>query len=265
MIAYLVGHFRYDTMNSWNAATSYAAKVKVQYLSFPNNEVRNRAYDLLQTDEAMNDVRFIMQEFDEDHNYEWQVGFNGRSNGYIVLYHGGRKKSEHKSICTNCGQRNFCSVLPPPTNKEEQLRNYYSGHQFWVAEVYLGQDEVKAIGLLDADVIRLINGWRSTQELKWTSTTNMCGACHKPSRVNRDIYETFAQPGKGVDMGEDFAAWDMYSLKQRVKLVMEFDKMVERCKKAFVKFCVNHEAVEETYSVPQKHLVAKKILLNHRQ
>lgn len=204
MIAYLVGHFRYDTMNSWNASTSYAAKVKIQHLTFPNNEVRNRAYDLLQTDEAFDNVRFIMQQFDEDHDYEWQVGFNGRSGGYIVLYHGGRKDTGHKSRCTSCGQLNFTKI-------EEN--------------------------------------------------SNKCGRCNQPTRVNLTAprMQSFTLPGKSTDMGEDFVEWDMYSLKQRVKLVMEFDRMVEQCIKAFVDFCTNHEAVEETYHVPKTHLVAKEI------
>lgn len=202
MIAYLVGHFRYDTMNSWNRTTSYAANVKIYNINFPNKEVQSRAYDLLGTENVMDDVQDIMQQFGEDHDYEWQVGFNGRSGGYIVLYQGGRKKSEHKSVCTKCGQRNFKEASP---------------------------------------------------------TANVCGRCHEPARVNREFYEIFTKPGKGTDMGEDFEEWDTYSLKQRVKLVMEFDRMVEQCTKAFVDFCVDNEAVEETVMVPQKHLVARNL------
>ena len=259
MIAFLKGHFRYDTMNSWNASSSYAANVKVQRLTFPSNEVRNRAYDLVQTDEAMDDVRFIMQEFDRDHNYEWQVGFNGRSNGYIVLYQGGRKKSEHKSVCTNCGQRNFRSVLAPAVTKEDQLKHYMVSHNLWTAAVTNQQPEVKAIGLADEEVARLIDLWRSTKELEWVSSNNVCGVCHEPSRVNRETYETFAYPGKGVDQGEDFKDWDTGSLKDRVRLVMEFDRMVEQCIAAFVNFCAGHEAVEETCMVPKQRLVAKEV------
>lgn len=200
MIAYLTGHFRYDTMNSWNASTSYAAKVKIQNLTFPNKEAESRAYDLVQTEEAMEGVRFIMQEFDEDHDYEWQVGFNGRSGGYIVLYHGGKKPSEYKRVCYDCGQKNY---------RAESVK---------------------------------------------------CGNCGSDNMHNYSGFETFTYPGKNVDMGEDFVEWDMHSLKQRVRLVMEFDRMVEQCMKAFVDFCTNHEAVEQTFQVPQKRLVAKEII-----
>lgn len=259
MIAYLSGHFRYDTMNSWNRATSYAANVKIHKLTFPNNEVRNRAYDLLQTDEAFDDVRFIMGEFDKDHDYEWQVGFNGRSGGYIVLYQGGRKKSDHKSVCTNCGQRNFKLVLPPLAGKEGQLRDYVVSHPYWTAETYPAEPSVQAIGIPNDDVVRLIKEWRAAYDMKWVSTSNVCGNCKEAARVNREFYETFTHPGRGTDMDEDFQEWDTQSLKNRVKLVMEFDRMVEQCIKAFVDFCVGHEAVEETYMVPKKRLVTKEL------
>lgn len=107
MIDYLSNHFRYHTMNSWNRSTSYAANVKIHNLKFKTKEGRNRAYDLLNTDGAMDDVNFILHEFDESHDYQWQAGFNGRSGGYIVLYQGGRRPSEYKRVCYSCGQKNY--------------------------------------------------------------------------------------------------------------------------------------------------------------
>jgi hypothetical protein len=199
MIEFLSGHFRYDTMNSWNAATSYAANVKLSRLTFPNSEARNRAYDLIQTDEAMLEVNSIIREFDEAHDYEWQAGFNGRSAGYIVLYRGGRKPSEYKRICHDCGQKNF------------------------------------------------------------RADSTKCGRCGSENMHDFSDHETFTYPGKGVDAGEDFEGWDTDSLRKRVSLVMQFDRMVERCVAAFVAFCVNHEAEEETYLEPKKRLVAKEI------
>ena len=44
------------------------------------------------------------------HNYRWQAAFNGRSGGYLVLYQGELRSTEHRSYCTCCGQRNFRSV-----------------------------------------------------------------------------------------------------------------------------------------------------------
>jgi hypothetical protein len=36
----------------------------------------------------------LMNNFDEAHLFKWQVGTNGRSGGYIVLYQGGIKKGQ---------------------------------------------------------------------------------------------------------------------------------------------------------------------------
>ncbi len=199
MIDYLSDHFRYDTMNSWNGATSYAANVKIHRLEFPSNEVRNRAYDLLQTDEAYDDVKFLMDEFAERHGYEWQMGFNGRSGGYIVLYQGGERKSDHKSVCIRCGQRNFT----------------------------LATDENKR-----------------------------CGRCGADARVNREFHEIYTSPGVGTDQGESFEDWDTCRLRERVKLIMDFDRTVEACKRAFVQFCVEHKPEEETYQVPATRMIA---------
>ena len=109
MIEFLSEHFRYDTMNSWNAATSYARNVKLNRLAFPSSEVRNRAYDLLGVDYVFDEcgVNELIHAFNEDHNYEYQIGFNGRSGGYMVLYQGGRKPSEYKTRCHDCFQKNY--------------------------------------------------------------------------------------------------------------------------------------------------------------
>ena len=48
MIDFLSNHFRYDTMNSWNQATSYANKVKVWDV-IPN-ELQNKVFELMDTD-----------------------------------------------------------------------------------------------------------------------------------------------------------------------------------------------------------------------
>lgn len=202
MIEYLSGHYRYNTMNSWNRATSYAKCVKLSHMTFPDNETRNRAYDLLGTEEVFEEVRFIMDQFAANHYYEWQAGFNGRSAGYIVLYHGGRKPSEYKSWCSRCGQGNFSEAT-------------------------------------DAD--------------------KRCGVCKADARYNQQRYQTFTYPGKGVDEDEDFSEWDTYRLRERVKLIMEFDRMVEDCERAFIGFCKTHKAEERVISVPKTITVAVEV------
>lgn len=109
MTDYLRNHFRYSTMNSWNQATSYACNLKIYRLGL-NAEVESKLYDMLDTQEFYFARRELMNLFDEQHQYRWQVGFNGRSGGYLVLYEGGIKPTGHLSYCTCCGQRNYRSV-----------------------------------------------------------------------------------------------------------------------------------------------------------
>lgn len=74
-------------MNSWNASTSYANKVKI-YSVIPN-ELQNKVYEMIDSEGFYDEINWILEDFSRDHNFEYQAGFNGRSGGYIVLYQGG--------------------------------------------------------------------------------------------------------------------------------------------------------------------------------
>jgi hypothetical protein len=109
MVEFLTGHFRYSTMNSWNGSYSYAANVKIDRR--PELKGLDNAYEMLGQEDAFFWVNDRMADFARRHEYRYQMGFNGRSGGYIVLYRGGTKPSEYKSRCTECGQRNYKSLL----------------------------------------------------------------------------------------------------------------------------------------------------------
>lgn len=109
MTRYLQNHFRYDTMNSWNAATSYACNLKIHKLGLCH-EIESKLYDMLQIQDFFDAQQELMDAFAEAHQYRWQVGMNGRSGGYLVLYEGGIKPTGHLSYCRHCYQRNFKSV-----------------------------------------------------------------------------------------------------------------------------------------------------------
>lgn len=109
MTQFLQNHFRYDTMNSWNGATSYACNLKIHKLGLCS-EIENKLYDMLQVQDFFDAQRDLMDAFNEVHQYRWQVGMNGRSGGYLVLYEGGIKPTGHQSYCRSCGQRNYTSV-----------------------------------------------------------------------------------------------------------------------------------------------------------
>ncbi len=95
-------------MNSWNLSQAPAYNLKIYNVIDSN--LQDKVYELIESEEFYFDINLLIEEFNESNNYEWQAGFNGRSGGYLVLYKGGKKKSEHKSYCTNCGQRNFTSI-----------------------------------------------------------------------------------------------------------------------------------------------------------
>lgn len=106
MLNFLKGHFRYDTLNSWNRSTSYAVNVKVSHLDL-TKEQRDACYELLDVPGSW-DVSCYnerLREFDCSWSHSWQIGTNGRSGGYLVLYQGGQKPSGYKQVCGDCGQR----------------------------------------------------------------------------------------------------------------------------------------------------------------
>jgi hypothetical protein len=89
MIEFLSNHFRYDTDNS---STSYASNVKIHKLGLDESTC-NKISDLIQCDEFQDSINTIINDFGKNHNYLWQVGFNGRSGGYLVLYQGEKRPS----------------------------------------------------------------------------------------------------------------------------------------------------------------------------
>lgn len=246
MVAFLENHFRYSTMNSWNRETSYAINVKLHRISFPDSATADAAHEWLQHEDvevgAMWETRQILQAFAERHGYSWQIGFNGRSSGYLVLYSGGRKRLDYKSRCTCCGQLNYKEVLivsdhvQPGTSEERLFRCLLDNPSMPVAEV-VQQNHLLGLGFFPEEFQALIDRfgflWRLVPQ---THTLNArCGQCGKMARVNLDgpIYRDYVDH-TGVDHGEDFEAWETDRLKDRVDLLMDFHQTVQKAVTAFV-------------------------------
>ena len=81
---------RYHTANSWNLSTAPAYNLKIYNVI--NNELQDKVYKLMDSPDFYDGINLLMQDFDIEHGYKWQVGFNGRSGGYLVLYKGGRNE-----------------------------------------------------------------------------------------------------------------------------------------------------------------------------
>jgi len=84
MAEFLSGHVRYDTMSSWNGATSYAHNVKIHNLGLTPAQ-RDTAYQLLEAGEFHDQVHEVLSRWNEQ-NKQYGGAFNGRSDGYLVLY-----------------------------------------------------------------------------------------------------------------------------------------------------------------------------------
>lgn len=137
-----------------------------------------------------------MDNFAAEHNYRWQVGMNGRSGGYLVLYQGEITPSGYKSFCTSCGQLNYRSV------KE---------------------------------------------------TGKQCGRCGLLTRVDFDKphMQVSTFPGRGTDDDTDFTDWSMDELRDRVRLIQEFDRLADRIVDRAIDIARNYVVEEEEYYVPK--------------
>ena len=199
--SYLASHFRYDTMRSWNRSTSYARNIKIHNLQM-DPDTRSRAYELLDVPEAFAEVHELMAAFDRNHDYQWQVGFNGRSGGYLVLYRGGKEKSGYRTRCNQCGRLTWYETEQPCH----------------------------------------VSGCDGTLEL-----------------LTEEHYRVFTYPGKGVDEDEDFSEWGMDQLKDRVRLVREFDRLCDACVRSFINFAKTHTVEAREILVPKPIRVAVKL------
>jgi len=82
---------RYWTMSPWNKSSAPAYNLKVYNVIDGN--LQDDVYELMETDELWDEINYLITEFDEYNDYEWQAGFNGRSGGYLVLYKGGQREN----------------------------------------------------------------------------------------------------------------------------------------------------------------------------
>lgn len=126
MFEFLKGHFEYPTMNSWNQLYSIANKVKLHSLGLSGNW--RVALALLERD-CYENINWMIQDWEREHpNYE--VYFNGRSNGYLILKDKGYSghilpdliiDSENYEDYKKCCRENFGSVK---VNRDELV--YYT-------------------------------------------------------------------------------------------------------------------------------------------
>jgi hypothetical protein len=98
---------RYNTMNSWNGSTAPAYNLKVYNVI--DRELQSKVLALMQCEEFYDTINDMIAVFDTLSDHTWQAGFNGRSGGYLVLYKGGKRPSQYKTVCKDCRQKNYRS------------------------------------------------------------------------------------------------------------------------------------------------------------
>lgn len=130
MIDFLKNHRRYDTMNSWNCSTSYAHCVKVGQLHWKNPALALKAYDFVDLSEAYDEVHEIHREFAEAHDWSWQIAFNGRSNGYLVLIQGGYTELIIAPANMQPGERAYSDRIGRWFDYEEARNNGWIGRKW---------------------------------------------------------------------------------------------------------------------------------------
>ena len=109
MCNFLRDHYRYNVMNSWNRSTSYANNIKVYNLDLPA-DVQKNMYEIIDEGSFYDECSWILRTFNDYYNQSYQIGHNGRSGGYLVIYQGGLKTLKYKSRCHKCGQLNYNAV-----------------------------------------------------------------------------------------------------------------------------------------------------------
>ncbi len=259
MVDFLQGHFRYDTMRSWNRLTSYTNNIKIHRLGL-SSEQDDKAYEMLNVD-FWEEIRGPIDDFTHDQSHRHTICSNGRSGGYLVLHESHLELTGHLSYCPTCGQRNFKKV-PPVTyqddNEEVIAREILRSQNSWLPGVYLGQPAIQALTISDDKKLLLIN--RLKAELKDSSASDACGVCGNPRRNFSVPPSRLMVASRSIDQCEDFDAedWSMESLRDRVELVCAFDAVCDAIRSNFIALLVDYDVVEVTEHRPVqvKKLVA---------
>lgn len=215
MLDYLKGHFRYDTMSSFNQSTTFAHNVKIPRLGLKTdpriveldkkhglNTSEDTAYELLEMD-GLHDriMRKPLASFHEKVGYQYTICQNGRSGGYLTMLHCSREQSEYKSRCASCGQRNY-QLATPQNNK-----------------------------------------------------CGVCGKTGEEGRHNYEpaLMQLSIRPGLSV--GEDLDDMETYQLKRLATEVREFDLACIAIRENFINVILNNQVKETTVLVPEQRRV----------
>lgn len=250
MVNFLTGHYRYSTGNSWNGTTSFANEVKVNCLGL-TPEQRQIAYEVIETENYWDQISDPINEFTQANSHYYTICSNGRSSGYLVLHESSLKLTGHKSYCPACRQRNFAKVPPVLDAVEQiiagQIHKTKNAHH---PNVFIAQPEIQAIDLPEDQKWSMVN--RLMIELSDCSASAACGRCGH-DRVNyRSPPKTLEISYRSIDPYKDYSPeeWSMSSLRERVELVIQFDRACDQVRQNFIWLIDHSKVVEEVHYEP---------------
>jgi hypothetical protein len=122
MFNFIAGHPTYFTMNSWNGARSIAHNVKLYNLGLDGDWTVALAH--LESGEY-DTIHFMIEDWEREHPL-YKIGFNGRSNGYLVLYN----------------KESYRSALPETINGYETYEDYKADMRDYYGSVKANRREL---------------------------------------------------------------------------------------------------------------------------
>lgn len=140
MFEFIKNHFEYYTMNSWNRLASIANNVKLHRLGLRGDWAV--AYNLLNNGEYETINELIC--FWQDEHPGYNVGFNGRSGGYLVL--------------TETG--NVHTILPDSITESDTYADYKEYCRDYYGSVKANREELRELTKLIQDFDRLCDELR---------------------------------------------------------------------------------------------------------
>lgn len=144
MFNFLSGHFTYDTMNSWNNLRSIANDVKIWNLPVDSD----KALAALEEDEYFQ-INQTIKDWEEDHP-GYEVEFNGRSGGYLVL----TRSTSHAHVFAN--DFNYPGDFDNYQDWKESVEEYYGSLDAYKEELLFEVKLVQEFDKLCDDLIEVL-------------------------------------------------------------------------------------------------------------
>ncbi len=133
---------------------------------------------------------------------------------------------------------------------DQQWQAGFNGRSSGYIVLYQGYKEVKTI----------FNFGEDTKQYKDRDYADGYGWMNKAEAIERNLYKrqitkAHTYPGRSTDQNEDFTDWSIEQLKDRVKLVQDFDRMCDDVVNIVINMAKENEVKEEVYTVQKTRKV----------